>query len=87
MDAPRIQQRIAMLTDADNTPSECIEAGLNELAGYGTINVRRAYGNWKSEYLKNWETCLLEYATQPIQQFDLIKGGNGAALFIKNRRS
>ncbi|MBE0508640.1 MAG: NYN domain-containing protein [Marinospirillum sp.] len=74
--------RIAMLIDADNTPSDRIEAVLNELAGYGTINVRRAYGNWKSDYLKNWESCLHEYAIQPIQQFALIKGKNATDMAV-----
>ena len=55
---------------------------LQELAQYGKTNIRRAYGNWKSEYLKNWEACLHEYAITPIQQFDLTKGKNATDMAI-----
>lgn len=76
------QQRIALLIDTDNASSSRIEAVLQELAQYGKTNIRRAYGNWKSEYLKNWEACLHEYAITPIQQFDLTKGKNATDMAI-----
>ena len=49
---------------------------LDELAKYGVINIRRAYGNWKSPGLKSWEAVLHEYAIQPVQQFAYTKGKN-----------
>ncbi|HLP97255.1 MAG TPA: NYN domain-containing protein [Sideroxyarcus sp.] len=65
---------IALLIDADNSPADKIEEILDELAKYGVINIRRAYGNWKSPHLKGWEGVLHEYAIQPIQQFAYTKG-------------
>lgn len=69
-------QKIAMFIDADNAPAKKIEKIITELAKYGVVSIRKAYGNWKSSGLKGWEENLHEYSIQPIQQFDLIKGKN-----------
>jgi len=65
-----------MLIDADNSPSDKIDFILAEMAKYGVVNIRRAYGNWKSRSLKGWEDKLHDYAIRPIQQFDYTKGKN-----------
>ena len=70
------QPRIALLIDADNSPSSKIDVILAELAKVGVANIRRAYGNWKKDGLKGWEGVLHEYAIRPIQQFDYSKGKN-----------
>ena len=70
------QARIALLIDADNSPSSKIDVILAELAKVGVANIRRAYGNWKKDGLRGWENVLHEYAIRPIQQFDYSKGKN-----------
>ncbi|MGA9164998.1 MAG: NYN domain-containing protein [Thiobacillus sp.] len=70
------EARIALLIDADNSPASKIDEILDELANYGVINIRRAYGDWKSRHLNAWEEVLHEYAIQPIQQFAYTKGKN-----------
>lgn len=40
--------RIALLIDADNAPASRIEPILTELARHGVANVRRTYGDRKS---------------------------------------
>ncbi|AEQ94819.1 hypothetical protein XOC_0610 [Xanthomonas oryzae pv. oryzicola BLS256] len=50
--------RIALLIDADNAPAGKIDVVLAEVARYGVVNVRRAYGNWKSPHLRGWEAAL-----------------------------
>jgi uncharacterized protein (TIGR00288 family) len=67
---------IALLIDADNSPASKIEEILDELANYGVIDIRRAYGNWKSPHLKGWEAVLHDFAIQPVQQFAYTKGKN-----------
>jgi uncharacterized protein (TIGR00288 family) len=69
-------ESIALLIDADNAPAAKIEFIIAELAKYGVVNIRRAYGNWRSEELQGWAELLHEYAIQPVQQFDLVKGKN-----------
>ncbi len=71
-----VNHKIAMFIDADNAPAKKIETILSELAKYGSLSVRKAYGNWKNPSIKGWEENLHEYSIQPIQQFDLTKGKN-----------
>jgi len=74
--------RIALLIDADNSPSAKIDVILAELAKFGVANIRRAYGNWKKSELKGWEAILHEYAIRPIQQFDHSKGKNATDMIM-----
>ncbi|HEX8979933.1 MAG TPA: NYN domain-containing protein [Parasulfuritortus sp.] len=78
------EPNIALLIDADNSPASKIAEILDELANYGVINIRRAYGNWKSPHLKGWEAVLHDYAIQPMQQFAYTKGkgATDAAMII-----
>lgn len=78
------EHRIALLIDADNSPADMIDEVLDELAKEGVINIRRAYGNWKSPHLNAWAALLHDFAIQPIQQFDYTKGKNAtdAAMII-----
>lgn len=69
-------ENIALLIDADNAPAAKIDFIIAELAKSGVVNIRRAYGNWNGEKLKGWAALLHEYAIQPVQQFDLVKGKN-----------
>lgn len=72
------KQRIAVFIDADNAPAAKMDLVISELAKYGVVNIRRAYGNWTKSTLKSWEAILHEYAIEPIQQFDIVKGKNAA---------
>jgi uncharacterized protein (TIGR00288 family) len=76
------QEKIALFIDADNAPAAKIGTILPELARYGVVNIRKAYGNWKSPNIKPWEDVLHEYAIQPIQQFDLTKGKNATDIAL-----
>ncbi len=70
------QQTVALFIDADNAPAKKIDFIISELAVYGSVMIRKIYGNWKNDNLKSWEAILLEHAIQPIQQFDYTKGKN-----------
>ena len=74
--------RIALLIDADNIAHSSLELILSELEKHGAITIRRAYGNWTKASLKGWEENIHEYAIQPIQQYDLIKGKNAADMAL-----
>lgn len=78
------ESNIALLIDADNCPAAKIEEIIDELAKYGVINIRRAYGNWNNPCLSSWAAILHDYAIQPIQQFAYTKGKNAtdAAMII-----
>jgi uncharacterized protein (TIGR00288 family) len=76
------KQKIALFIDADNAPAGKFEEILSEVAKYGVVTIRKAYGNWKSSSLKPWENLLNEYAIQPIQQYDLTKGKNASDIAL-----
>lgn len=75
-------RRIALLIDADNVARAKIAAILAELSKYGVANIRRAYGNWASEGLKNWKDTLLEHAVRPVQQFVYSTGKNATDIAL-----
>ena len=68
------KREIALFIGADNAPASKFEDVLSEVAKYGVVTIRKAYGNWKNPSLKPWEELLHEYAIQPVQQYDLTKG-------------
>lgn len=76
------KQKIALFIDADNAPANRFEDVLSEVAKYGVVTIRKAYGNWKSPTLKQWEDLLHEYAIQPVQQYDLTKGKNASDIAL-----
>jgi uncharacterized protein (TIGR00288 family) len=73
---------IAMLIDADNSPSKFIQKILTELASYGKVNIRRAYGNWASSNMHGWQAVIHDHAIRPIQQYDLTKGKNATDIAL-----
>jgi hypothetical protein len=67
-------RNIALLIDADNASPDRFEDVLAILAELGTVNIRRAYGNWEKPSLKGWKSLMHRYAIEPQQQFDVTKG-------------
>ncbi len=70
------RKRIALLIDCDNVSHNAIEGVLEELAKYGTVNVRHAHGDWNSPSLSGWAEKLHPHAIRPMQQFAYTKGKN-----------
>lgn len=68
--------RLAVLIDADNAPRDCLKGIMEEVAIYGTPNVKRAYGDWSSRNLSGWRQELLDNSVTPVQQFAYTKGKN-----------
>ena len=68
------EANIALLIDADNASPDHLDEVLLVLGELGTINVRRAYGNWQKPSLKGWGQLSTANSIIPIQQFDVVKG-------------
>lgn len=75
-------QKIVLVIDADNTQISKLEAVVQEISTHGRIVVKRAYGNWKKEILKNWEKELKRLAIKPEQQFDYVTGKNATDMAL-----
>ena len=76
--------RLAVLIDADNISAKVAKDLFEELAGYGTLTVKRAYGDWTTTHLNGWKDQLHAFAISPMQQFAYTTGKNStdSALII-----
>jgi uncharacterized protein (TIGR00288 family) len=68
------EANIALLIDADNASPDHLDEVLLVLGELGTINIRRAYGNWEKASLKGWSALSSEYSIVQMQQRDVVKG-------------
>ena len=75
-------EKMVILIDADNTQLAKLEAVIREISARGRIVVKRAYGNWQKDNLKNWESELKRLAIRPEQQFDYVKGKNATDIAL-----
>lgn len=74
-DRPSEQEaNIALLIDADNASPEHLDEVLLVLGELGTINIRRAYGNWEKASLKGWSALSSSHSIIQMQQRDIVKG-------------
>jgi len=73
-DYAETELNIALLIDADNASPEHLDEVLLVLGELGTINIRRAYGNWAKASLKSWGALTGMHSIVPMQQFDVVKG-------------
>ena len=67
---------IALLIDADNVSARYLKPILNELSKYGTVTIKRIYGDWTLTLHAKWKDALLENSITPIQQFGYTQGKN-----------
>ncbi len=76
--------KLAVLIDADNTSPKQTREMFDELASYGTLTVKRAYGDWTQQQLNGWKGELHQHAISPMQQFANTSGKNStdSALII-----
>ena len=72
--AGRTDSNIALVIDADNASPDHLDEVLLVLGELGTINIRRAYGNWAKPALKGWGSLTGLHSIIPMQQFDIVKG-------------
>ena len=75
---------MALLIDGDNAQPSLIVQLLAETARWGTITVRRIYGDWTTREMSGWKSHLHAHAVQPVQQFRYTTGKNAtdSALII-----
>jgi len=79
-----VEQKLAVLIDADNASHKDLKIMLEEIAKYGTPTIKRAYGDWASSNLAGWKNVLLENGAVPVQQYAYTSGKNAtdAAMII-----
>ena len=70
------KSKMAILIDGENAQPSLIGKILTESAKYGSLTIRRIYGDWTKPQLKPWKETLHHNAIQPIQQFRYTTGKN-----------
>src|SRR2546425_8897625 len=70
------QTPIAFLVDGDNVNTELLPEMLAEASKYGSVLVRRVYGDWTSPQMNRWKRVLQEHGLVPVQQFANVSGKN-----------
>ena len=68
-----MEERFALLIDADNVSAKYIKPILDELSKYGNVTYKRIYGDWTSEQ-RGVEGRTLQNSITPIQQFSYTYG-------------
>ena len=76
MDKQPSEKRFALLIDADNVSARYIKPITDELSNYGTVTIKRIYGDWTLSLHAKWKDALLENSLTPIQQFGYTQGKN-----------
>ena len=68
--------KLAVLIDADNAQASAVHELLVEASRYGTVTVKRAYGDWTTPNSRGWKDILHKHAIHPLQQFGYTSGKN-----------
>ncbi|MBD9201603.1 MAG: NYN domain-containing protein, partial [Eubacterium ventriosum] len=71
-----MEDRFALLIDADNVSAKYIKPILEELSKYGNVTYKRIYGDWTKSNSASWKEELLQNSITPIQQFSYTQGKN-----------
>ncbi len=73
-----IEDKLAVLIDADNVPYAHIKEMLEEISKNGTPTIKRIYADWTKPTVAGWKNVLLENAITPIQQYSYTTGKNSS---------
>lgn len=69
---------IALLIDAENISYKYIDKLIEEIKAYGSLTVRRVYGDFTSQNLSPWKNICNERAIKPIQGNIVASGKNNS---------
>jgi len=64
----QVDKKIALFIDCENISHNYIDNIIEELATYGEVNIRKAYGDWNNNRLNGWNEKLFDYSLEPIHQ-------------------
>ncbi len=73
-----IDDKLAVLIDADNVPYANVKEMLEEISKNGTPTIKRIYADWTKPTVSGWKNVLLENAITPIQQYSYTTGKNSS---------
>lgn len=75
-------RRFAVLIDGDNIPPKYLSAILSEVGKFGSIVIRRIYGDWTTPNMNGWKELLAANPIRPFQQFRYGEDATDGALVM-----
>lgn len=66
-------KKVALFIDSENISFRLIGEVLERLGDMGEICIKKAYGDWRKDGLRGWDSVLSEYSIEPVH----IITGNG----------
>lgn len=81
---PLFNPSLALLVDVDNTSAELFPAIMKQVEIWGTVTLRRAYGNQEALFGHKWKELCLLYALQPMAHLGVsgVKNATDIALAV-----
>lgn len=76
------QRRLAVLIDAENVSHTLIRPILQRAACYGTLCVKRAFGDWSRPQMRHFRKALHQHAIEPVHLFSYTRGKNAADIAL-----
>ena len=83
--AKEVKTGVAVIIDAENANPKNIHAYLKEVAAYGIISLKEAYGNGSLLASAAWKNALLLHTIEPKQVLNVKKGKNTSDIEIAVR--
>jgi hypothetical protein len=81
---PTLPPSFALLIDADNTSVELFPTIMKQVETWGSVTLRRAYGNQETLLGQKWKDLCLLYALQPMVHIGIsgVKNATDIALTV-----
>lgn len=79
---PMPYQAFALLVDADNTSVDLFPQMMQKAEAWGTMTIRRVYGNQETLLSQKWKDLCLHYALQPIPHIGISGAKNATDIAL-----
>lgn len=75
-------RRLALMIDGDNAQASLLPQMLDEVSKYGTMIIRRVYGDWNTPQMESWREILHLYGLKPEYQIAYTTGKNATDMAL-----
>jgi uncharacterized LabA/DUF88 family protein len=72
----------SLLVDADNTSVDLFPQIMQKIEAWGTMTIRRVYGNQETLLSQKWKDLCLHYALQPIPHIGISGAKNATDIAL-----
>ncbi|MCA0458407.1 MAG: NYN domain-containing protein [Chloroflexi bacterium] len=76
------QRQLALLIDGENAQAGLLPQILEAVSQYGSVTIRRVYGDWSKSQMTSWREVAHTYALETPHQFHYTKGKNATDIAL-----